>query len=373
MAANPAHSADASQLVKNPQVFPVLTEGEIHRVAAYGKRRNVKAGDVLVEQGERDMHFFVIVSGHLEISQTSGLGHEVIVVHDPGEFFGDIHTLSGRRSVVRAQMLDAGEVIEMDREQLQKLVETDSRLSEILVRAFILRRLELISHGFGDVVLVGSAFSAGTLRIKEFLTRNGYPYSYVDLDHDSGVQELLDHFAVKVEEVPVLICGVSHTLRNPSNQAIAECLGLNPDIDESQVRDVIVVGGGPSGLAAAVYAASEGLNVLVVETNSPGGQAGSSSRIENYLGFPTGISGQELAERAYSQAQKFGADMVIAHSAVRLACQRKPYAIEIDGGRKLHARTIVIATGAQYRKLPVENLSRFEGAGVYYGATFIEA
>lgn len=358
---------------KYPQLFPVLKPEEIARVAAVGRRRNVSAGEVLVEQGERNMHFFVVVSGHMEITQSAGLRQELIVVHDPGEFFGDIHTLSGRRSIVQARMLDEGEVIELNRDQLQKLVETDSRLSEILVRAFILRRVELLTHNRGDVVLVGSSFSAGTLRIKEFLTRNGYPYSYVDLDRESSVQELLDHFQVKVEEVPVLICGENHVLRNPDNQQIAECLGLNPNIDDTAVRDVVVVGAGPSGLAAAVYAASEGLNVLVVETSAPGGQAGSSSKIENYLGFPTGVSGQELAARAYSQAQKFGADMIIAHSAVKLACDRKPYAVEVDGGRKLFARSIVIATGAQYRKLPLENLARFEGAGIYYGATFIEA
>lgn len=373
MATNPYAVTPASETEKNRLLFPVLSAEEISRVVAYGKCRPVRAGEVLVEQGERNMRFYVVISGHLEISQSSSLGHELIVVHGPGEFFGDIHTLSGRRSVVRAQMHDDGEVIELGREQLQKLVETDSRLSEILVRAFILRRVELLSRNRGDVIVVGSSYSAGTLRIKEFLTRNGYPYTYIDLEHDSGVQDLLDHFRVKVDEVPVLICGQGYVLRNPTNQSIADCLGLNPNIDDTQVRDVIVVGAGPSGLAAAVYAASEGLNALVVETTSPGGQAGSSSKIENYLGFPTGISGQELAARAYSQAQKFGADMIIAHSAVRLACDRKPYAIEVDGGRKLLARAIVIATGAQYRKIPLENLSRFEGAGIYYGATFIEA
>ncbi|HTV57757.1 MAG TPA: FAD-dependent oxidoreductase [Verrucomicrobiae bacterium] len=372
--ATKASAAGAPQVLgKNPQMFPVLSAEEIARVAAVGKRRAVEPNEVLVEQGERNMRFFVIVSGHMEITQSAGLREELIVVHDPGEFFGDIHTLSGRRSVVEARMRDAGEVIEVGREHLQKLVETDSRLSEILVRAFILRRLELISHGRGDVVLVGSSYSAGTLRIKEFLTRNGYPYAYADLDRDSAVQELLDHFQIKVEEVPVLICGENHVLRNPNNQQIAECLGLNPNIDDTVVRDVVVVGAGPSGLAAAVYAASEGLNVLVVETSAPGGQAGSSSKIENYLGFPTGVSGQELAARAYSQAQKFGADMIVAHSAVKLTCDRKPYAVEVDGGRKLFARAIVIATGAQYRKLPLKNLARFECAGIYYGATFIEA
>ncbi|HUO34518.1 MAG TPA: FAD-dependent oxidoreductase, partial [Candidatus Acidoferrum sp.] len=299
MATNPYAITGISEAEHNRQMFPVLTADEISRVSDYGKRRNVRAGEILVEQGDRNMRFYVVIRGNLEISQSSSLGHELITVHGPGQFMGDIHTLSGRRSIVRGQMRDDGEVIELDREQLQKLVETDTRLSEILVRAFILRRVELLSHNRGDVIVVGSSYSAGTLRIKEFLTRNGYPYTYIDLERDSGVQDILDHFNVKVDEVPVLICGQGYVLRNPANQAMADCLGLNPNIDDTQVRDVIVVGAGPSGLAAAVYAASEGLNVLVVETTSPGGQAGSSSKIENYLGFPTGISGQDLAARAY--------------------------------------------------------------------------
>jgi len=195
----------------------------------------------------------------------------------------------------------------------------------------------------------------------------------MDLERDTGVQELLDHFQVPVEKVPVVICRGEVVLQNPTNQQLADCLGFNEGIDPTQMRDVIVVGAGPSGLAAAVYAASEGLDVLVVETNAPGGQAGSSSKIENYLGFPTGISGQELAGRAYTQAQKFGAEMMIARAAKRLVCDRRPYAIEIDGGVRLAARSIIIATGAQYRRLPLENLARFEGTGVYYGATFVEA
>src|SRR5205823_4787115 len=214
---------------------------------------------------------------------------------------------------------------------------------------------------------------AGTLRIKEFLTANGHPYTAIDLDRDQGVQAMLDRFNISAADVPVLICRGQVVLRNPTNRQIADCLGFNEAIDPTKVRDVIIVGAGPSGLAAAVYAASEGLDVLVIETNAPGGQAGSSSKIENYLGFPTGISGQELAGRAYSQAQKFGADMIIARSAVKLACTKRPYAIEIEGGTKIPARAIVIATGAQYRRLPLENLSRYEGIGVYYGATYIEA
>ena len=252
-------------------------------------------------------------------------------------------------------------------------MQTDSELSDIFMRAFILRRVELISHGLGDVVLIGSNYCAGTLRIKEFMMRNGLPYTFVDLDHDAGVQELMDRFQVKISDVPVVICRCEAVLRNPTNSEIAKYLGLNEMIDPAQVRDVVVIGAGPAGLAAAVYAASEGLSVLVLESNAPGGQAGSSSKIENYLGFPTGISGQDLAARAYTQAQKFGTQMIIAQSAIRLLCDRRPYAIEIDNGVQVIARTVIIATGAEYRRLPIENLSKFEGAGVYYGATFLEA
>jgi len=241
------------------------------------------------------------------------------------------------------------------------------------MRAFILRRVELIARGIGDAVLVGSSHSSGTLRIKEFLTRNGHPYSYLDLDRDADVQDLLDHFHISIADIPVMICRGELVLRNPSNQQIADCLGFNEAIDQTQIRDLVIVGAGPAGLAAAVYGASEGLDVLVLESDSPGGQAGSSSKIENYLGFPTGISGQDLAGRAYTQAQKFGAQVMIAKDARRLACDRKPYAIEMDGGQPVPARTVIIATGALYRRLSLDNVAQFEGVGVYYGATFVES
>ena len=358
---------------RREQLFPTLTPSQIARIAAAGKRRRITAGEMLIKQGEVAAGLFVLVSGEIEIIQPSPQGDVLITSHTPGSFTGELNMLSGRRALVCGKVSKDGEVIELDRHSLQQLVQTDVELSEIIMRAFILRRLELIAHGIGDVVLVGSSHSPGTLRIKEFLTRNGHPYSYIDLDRDEGVQDLLDKFHVKIDEIPVLICRGTLVLRNPSNPQVADCLGLNPDIDESQLRDVVVIGAGPSGLAAAVYAASEGLDVLVIETSAPGGQAGSSSKIENYLGFPTGISGQELAGRAYTQAQKFGAEMIIARSAVKLACTKRPYAIEIDGGAHIPARAIVIATGAQYRRLPLDNLSQFEGIGVYYGATYIEA
>src|SRR5262249_37271655 len=219
----------------------------------------------------------------------------------------------------------------------------------------------------------GSSHSLDTFRIKEFLTRNYQPYSYVDLDRDTDVQKLLDHFHVEITELPVLICRGKVVLRNPSNQEIVNCLGFNESIDQTHVRDMIVVGAGPAGLAAAVYGASEGLDVLVIESNAPGGQAGASSKIENYLGFPTGVSGQELAGNAYMQAQKFGAQMLLAKDAKGLACDRRPYALKFDGDENVSARTVVIASGAEYRKLPLENLAQFEGAGVYYGATHLES
>ncbi len=212
-----------------------------------------------------------------------------------------------------------------------------------------------------------------TLRIKEFLTRNYQPYSYIDLERDAQVQEMLDRFSLSIDDLPVLICRGTAVLRNPTNEEITGCLGFNEGIDQAHVRDLIIVGAGPAGLAAAVYGASEGLDVLVLESSGPGGQAGASSKIENYLGFPTGISGHELAGRAYAQAQKFGAQMLIAKDAKGLACDRRPYAVLIGDGQRVPARTVVIASGAQYRRLRLENLSKFEGAGIYYGATHLEA
>ena len=354
-------------------MFPTLTPAQQARVAAHGRMRQVQAGETLVEADHNATKFFVVVTGHLNIIRTAGDVEEVVAVDAPGTFTGELNMLSGRRALVRIRAGEPSEVIEIDREDLLALVQTDSELSEIFMRAFILRRLELIARGVGEVVLIGSNHSLGTFRIKEFLTRNGHPYSYIDLDRDPGVQNLLDRFSVEIVDLPVLICRGDVVLRNPDNQQIADCLGFNEGIDQTQPRDLVIVGAGPAGLAAAVYGASEGLGVLVLESNSPGGQAGSSSKIENYLGFPTGISGQELAGRAYTQAQKFGAQVLIAKDAKRLTCDRRPYAIEIDNGPRIPARTVVIATGAQYRKLPLENLSQFEGAGVYYSATHLEA
>jgi thioredoxin reductase (NADPH) len=362
----------SSAVAPPDHMFPTLTTAQIARIRAHGRTRQIQSGEVLVEPGQQAIRFFVVTAGQLEIVGRSS-ADQVMGVLREGQFTGEVNMLSGRPGLMRIRVSEPGAVIEVDREQLLGLVQTDSELSELLLRAFILRRVEIIARGISDVVLVGSSHSPGTLRVKEFLTRNGHPYAYIDLERDSGVQELLDRFHVSVEDVPILICRGVTALRNPSNQQIAACLGFNEAIDPAHVRDLIIVGAGPSGLAAAVYGASEGLDVLVLEADSPGGQAGSSSKIENYLGFPTGISGQELAASAYTQAQKFGAQVMIAKGAQHLACDRKPYAVEIDEGLRVLARTVIIATGAEYRRIPLQNLQRFDGVGIYYGATFIEA
>ena len=358
---------------RRDRLFPVLTPEQISRIAAHGTKRSVKEGEILIEQGDDMMRFFVVLSGEVEIVQPGCKNEKEITVHVPGEFVGDVSLLSGRRSIVRARVGRSGEVIEVSRDQVMELIQTDVEIGDILMRAFILRRVELIARGWGDAVILGTQGSAGTLRIREFLARNGHPHTYIDLEHDSGVQEILGRFHVTMDEVPILICRGSLVLRNPSNREVADCLGFNAGIDVSAVRDVVIVGAGPSGLAAAVYATSEGLSAIVLENYAPGGQAGSSSKIENYLGFPTGISGQELAGRAFTQAQKFGASTMIARKATRLDCSDRPFAVLNEGSEPLRGRAIVIATGAQYRKLPLDNLSAFEGVGVYYGATFMEA
>src|SRR3954462_13009686 len=363
----------ARELPNDDRTWPTLTGGQLERIAAHGRTRKVERGEVLIALGKKIPLFFVVKTGTIEAVQPTRTGELIITVLGPGEFTGEVSILSGRRSLVTLRIGDAGELIELEREALLQLVQTDAELSEIFVRAFLLRRVALIERGRGDVVLVGSNHSSDTLRIKEFLTRNAHPYSTIDPDKDPDVQELLDHFQFSIADIPVLICRGVTVLRNPSNKQIADCLGFNDAIDQTHTRDVVIIGAGPAGLAAAVYAASEGLDVLVVETASPGGQAGASWRIENYFGFPAGITGQELTGRAYTQAQKFGADVAIAETAVRLDCTRKAYRLTMDNGVDVQARNVIIATGAEYRKLPLSNIGQFEGVGVYYGASFIES
>jgi thioredoxin reductase (NADPH) len=354
-------------------MFPALTDAQIARLSAFGQQRSVEAREIVFDQGDASRGVFVVLEGRIEVSNVAKDHEGTLHVLQRGEFTGEVNQLSGRRSLVRCRAREASNLLEIARSDLRRVMQNDAELGEVLLRAFMLRRVFLIAHSAGDAVLIGSSHSAGTLRLQSFLSRNGHPHTYLDVERDPDVQIILDQFQITVADIPVLICRNDVVLRNPTNAEAAACFGLNAGIDEGGVYDLIVIGAGPSGLASAVYGASEGLNVLVVESTAPGGQAGSSSRIENYLGFPNGISGQDLARRAFVQAEKFGANIAVARSARALKCGRSPYTVELDDGASVQGRSIIIAAGAQYRKLDLPNLAQFEGAGVYYGATAVEA
>ncbi|MGC2300629.1 MAG: FAD-dependent oxidoreductase, partial [Acidobacteriaceae bacterium] len=352
---------------------PVLTPVQIARIRAHGRVRSVVAGEVLFEPGKLGMSCFVVLSGKLDIAMPGLSGEQVFVTYGPGQFSGEVVLISGGRALSRGQVAEPGEFLELSADALRTLIAKDAELSDILMRAFLLRRVALISEGLGNVIVLGSQHSSNTLRLREFLTRNGHPHRYVDLDNDPGSQELLDRFDIKLEDIPVVICSGTSVLRNPTNQQLAECLGFTGRTDPYRIHDVAIVGGGPAGLAAAVYAASEGLDAVVIESEFPGGQAGASSKIENYMGFPTGISGQELAGRAVVQAEKFGAHMMVGQKVLQIRCDQRPYQLTLEDGGLIDTRSIVLAAGAQYNKPNVENLEKFEGQGIYYAATFMEA
>jgi len=358
---------------RRPQMFPRLSAEQIARIEPHGRRVRTTAGQILSEAGQLHRDLLVILSGSLEVLNPTLNGEELITVQTAGEFSGELSTLRGLGSFVRVRVREPGEVIVVSDAELRNLVQTDAQLSELFMRAFILRRMGLIAAESGTVLLIGSGHSSAMLRLQQFLKRNNHPFHPTDTDSDPEAQALLERFDVASSDLPVVLCRGELVLRNPSNAEVAACLGMNPPLDCEKVRDVLVIGAGPAGLAAAVYAASEGLDALVIETTAPGGQAGSSSKIENYLGFPTGISGLALAGRALVQAQKFGAEVIIASSALRLHCDRRPFEIELSGGRTVRGRSVVIASGAEYRRLELPNLNDFLGAGVYFAATNIEA
>jgi thioredoxin reductase (NADPH) len=357
---------------RKTQMFPRLSSAQIARLEAHGSRRRMVKGEILAQPGDRHRPMLIVLSGSIEVVQPGLSGEVLVVVHTAGSFTGEMSALQGVGSLVRARVREDGDVLVVAEDRLLTIIQTDAELSELFMRAFILRRVGLLGSQSGDVILVGSSQSAGTLRLQQFLTRNSYPFVNLDVYTDHSVQSLLDRFHIKVEDIPVVLCRGEVVLKNPSNEEVAACLGMNQQIDDDRVRDVIVVGAGPSGLAAAVYAASEGLDVLVLETGTPGGQAGSSSKIENYLGFPTGISGLALAARARIQAQKFGAEIRTAYTAMRLNCGPRPYAIEMRCKTQVRGRAIIIASGAEYRQIATQNASRFLGTGVYYAATNTE-
>src|SRR5260370_12641690 len=285
------------------EMLPRRTREQVRRISSVGHRQDVRVGDVLFDAGDQNTSFYVVLEGEIQIVRPSGDREEPVTVHHPGECTGEINMHSARRSLTRARVAKEGAVIVVGRDDLRRLVQRDAELSELLMRAFILRRVALMAQDNNDLVLLGSRHSGSTTQIREFLSRNGQPFTYQDVETDPSVQALLDRFHIGVNDVPVILCRDGRIHKNPTVEFLSSALGLSAELNPQDVHDVVIVGAGPAGLAAAVYAASEGLNVLVFEGTAPGGQAGTSSRIENYLGFPTGISGQALSGRALTQAE----------------------------------------------------------------------
>jgi thioredoxin reductase (NADPH) len=362
-----------SSLNADTETYPLLTKAQIDQLRQYATLRRVESGEVLYRSGDLAVPLYILLSATVEIVQPDTEGERAITILYPGMFTGETRIIGGQRAIVLARVVQSGDILTVRSEDIWTLATRNAQLSEILLRAFILRRTMLNIRQLGNVVMVGSQHSANTARLREFLGRNSHPYTYLDLDTDDGSQDLLDRFTISSAEIPIVICNGKAILRNPTPRELADCLGLNDDLRQNLLRDLIIVGGGPAGLATAVYAASEGLAPLLIESHAPGGQAGASSRIENYLGFPTGISGQELASNAATQARKFGTTIAVARKIVQLNCKRRPYELVMDDGSVLFAKTVVIATGACYKKPAVPDLARLEGHGIHYGATYIEA
>ncbi|WP_207004008.1 FAD-dependent oxidoreductase [Trinickia mobilis] len=372
-----AAADDDPSVRNNPryyQMYPTLTDAEIDKMRRFGSLCRVAAGDVLYRAGSSSPGMFVLLSGTVSAIGRDGLGRERVVRSkmQRGEFSSDIGQLSGKPALVDARVIEDVEALLLPSAGLRALMIAEAELGERITRALILRRVAAIERGDGPV-LVGAANNARLVALQTFLRRNGQPHVALDAEHDASVIALLERLAAKLDDFPLVICPNGAVLRNPDEGQLASCLGILPEFDPAHVYDVAIVGAGPSGLAAAVYAASEGLSAAVFDCRAPGGQAGTSARIENYLGFPTGISGQALAGRAFHQAQKFGAHIGIPCEVKALHCETSPLSVELADSRRIHARTVVIASGAEYRRPPIEGLARFEGRGVYYWASPIEA
>ncbi|HEU0310915.1 MAG TPA: FAD-dependent oxidoreductase [Sphingomicrobium sp.] len=358
---------------RSEQMYPRLAPAEIDRLRRFGFRKSFRAGEMLVKAGEEGHGLTVLLSGKVEILQHDQTGRRIpIVTHEAGSFMGELAQLSGRPSLVNAEALTDGEAIAIPPDRLRAVLVAEAELGERIMRALILRRVGLIERGAGPIV-VGDEQDGDVLRLVNFLRRNGHPFLRLDPEVDSCGRALVDRFQVDDGALPIVLCPSGKLLRNPTEEQLARCLGLVGPIDPEKLFDVAIVGTGPAGLATAVYAASEGLSVLALDCRSFGGQAGASSRIENYLGFPTGISGMALMGRAYSQAQKFGVEMAIPDEAVSLKCGNDPCWLCLANGEKVQARSVVIATGARYRRLEVDRLHEFEGISVHYWASPLEA
>jgi thioredoxin reductase (NADPH) len=360
---------------RHEQTFPSLTPWEIARMRGFGEIRSYQHGERLFETGKPAPGMFVILSGHVAITQRDGLGHVTPVIDQgPGQFLAEIGQLSGRVALVDGHAEGDVETLLIPPERLRALLVAEADLGERIMRALILRRVNLIQGGVGGPVLIGPSNSSGVIRLQSFLTRNGQPHHLLDPERDHDGAELIARYSPSPSDWPLVVTFDGSVLRNPSESVLARALGMIGPA-RNKVYDVAIVGCGPAGLATAVYAASEGLSVAVLDSRAFGGQAGASARIENYLGFPTGISGQALAGRAFNQAQKFGADIMIPIGVKALDCARTDgsFALDLDGGESLRARSIVVASGARYRRPEIENLDRFEGRGVWYWASPIEA
>ena len=370
---NDADLDSADPFKRETVTFPRLSDDMAQRICSYGRVEAFARGAMLSERGQRSVDFFLVLSGAVEVFDLDSRGvANVFAVHKEHQFSGELILVNGRATLVSARAASDSVVVRIENTEFRRMMAVEADIAEILMRAFFMRRLGLIFRGTGGGVLIGSGHLADTLRLQRFLTRNGYPHRLYDVEADPEAAAFLEGFSIETSDLPVLILPGPQLLRNPSTAELAEVLGLIEAIDARTIYDVAIVGAGPAGLAAAVYAASEGLRTIVIEGTAPGGQAGTSSKIENYLGFPTGISGQALAGRAQLQAQKFGAQLAIARNVCRIDSAPRQFKVHLDGGSFFQTEAVIIATGARYRKLSIAQFDRFEGQGIHYAATAME-
>jgi thioredoxin reductase (NADPH) len=362
-----------SEQTKATTAYPTLTEEQIALLASRADAAEFAAGEVLFHEGESDFSFFVIKSGAARILENSTGEEKEVTVHHAGDFTGDIDMLTGQRSLVTAVAIEPTTVLRIDAEKLRDIIRSHSALGDVILEAFLMRRTLLIESDFVGVRVIGSRWTRDTFRIRDFLAGHHIPFTWLDLEREPGVDQLLYNLGIRPQETPIVLWSDHPPLRNPSNNDLAEIVGLNTEVTEDELYDLIVVGAGPAGLAAAVYGASEGLQTVVLEKDAPGGQASWSSKIENYLGFPTGVSGAELAQRAVVQAEKFGVKIVTPCSVVGLRTQGTTKVIDMENGEQVRTRTAVIATGAAYQRLAIKNMEHYEGSSVFYSATGVEA